>query len=85
MNGNPTVEKEIREILRAEKSAIRMSEKLFSPTGLFNQLANTEEERRQLTQTTLFKEAHERYHQLQEEESVVATSSGMRHDEMLKA
>lgn len=66
MNPNPAIEQNIREVMRTENSAIRI--KLFSADGLFNQIAHTEHERRQLVATPLFKEAHARYRELVERE-----------------
>ena len=45
------IEKQIREQLTTETSGILLSNKLFSPDGLFNQLAHTEDERRIVSQS----------------------------------
>jgi hypothetical protein len=80
MNVDPSIERSIREVLRTETSAIRMSHRLFSADGLFNQIAHTEQERRLLIQTPLFQEAHGRYRELVTQEEAAffgpATSSG---------
>ena len=46
MSNRERIESQIREILAAEGSAATLSEKLFSPAGLFNALAPTEADRR---------------------------------------
>jgi hypothetical protein len=46
-----------------------LSDRLFSPGGLFSRLAGTEEERRQLVQSPLFKEAQRRLSTLQQQEA----------------
>jgi hypothetical protein len=63
------VEQEIREILATEASAISLSKKLFSPDGLFSKLAGTKDERREVVQTDLFKEAQRRLTILQKREA----------------
>lgn len=63
------IEEEIREILAHETDAITLSNKLFSPNGLFNELANTVEERRAVARTPLFKEAQHRLTELQSREA----------------
>jgi hypothetical protein len=62
------IEAEIRRVLDTETKAISLSNKLFRPDGLFAQLAATEEERRELTKTPLFREAQERLSDLQRTE-----------------
>ena len=62
------IEAEIRRVLETETKAISLSNKLFRPDGLFAQLAGTEEERRELTKTPLFREAQERLSDLQRTE-----------------
>ena len=72
------IEKEIREILSAETRAIPFSNRLFSPAGLFNQLANTEEQRRVIAQSPLFKQAQQRFLELQRTE-IAQFSGALRH------
>jgi hypothetical protein len=60
------VEQQIREVLATEGQAIPLSNKLFRPDGLFNELANTEEERRVVTRSALFKQAQKRLMELQQ-------------------
>ena len=63
------VERQIRDVLAAESTAISLSDKLFRPDGLFNQIAKTEAERRALTQSPLFQEAQQRLSDLQWQEA----------------
>jgi hypothetical protein len=63
------IEQEIREVLDNESQAIPLSNKLFSPDGLFSRLASTEEERRVLVRTPLFKQAQRRFMALQRAEA----------------
>ena len=69
MTERERVEQQIRETLATETQAIPLSNKLFSFGGLFNQLAKTEEERRTLAQSPLFKQAQRRLTELQQEEA----------------
>jgi hypothetical protein len=62
------VEQEIRNVLATESSAITLSDKLFSPAGLFSLLATTFEERKVLVVSPLFKEAQQRLRELQRQE-----------------
>lgn len=63
------VEKKIREVLKTESSAIRLSHALFSLNGLFARLATTDEERAVLVDSELFQEALDRFVDLQEIEA----------------
>lgn len=63
------VEEQIREILRVEREAMSLSDKLFSPHGLFNQIATTEPERRDVARSELFREAQRRFSDLQRQEA----------------
>jgi hypothetical protein len=67
------VEQQIHEVLATEVGAISLSRKLFSPDGLFSKLARTKDERRELVQTDLFKEAQHRLTMLQREEATAFT------------
>ncbi len=69
MKNQQSIELQIREALASERDAISLSNQLFSPGGLFSQLANTESERRRLVETPLFKEAQRRVSELQREEA----------------
>src|SRR5438045_6568028 len=68
MTDRDEVEKQIRDVLAAEETAISLSDKLFRPDGLFNRLAKTEAERRLLAQSPLFQEAQQRLSELQRQE-----------------
>ena len=59
MPNDKSIEDQIRDLLASEHDAISLSNQLFSPSGLFNQLAPTESERRSLVATPLFKAAQQ--------------------------
>jgi hypothetical protein len=69
MTEQERIETEIRKVLATESSAIRLSNKLFSPEGLFNQVARTAEDRRAVIQTSLFREAQKKLAELREREA----------------
>ena len=69
MTGSQSVEQQIRHIVDTENDAITLSDKLFSPDGLFNQLAKTEGERRSIVQSRLFKKAQRKLSDLQRKEA----------------
>lgn len=69
MNDPQTVERQIREILDSECDAFSLSDRLFSPGGLFNRLATTEAERRAVAASALFKEAQKRFSELKRNEA----------------
>lgn len=69
MTQHELVEEHIREVLKTETQAIALSQKLFHPTGLFGQLAATEDERRAVAQSALFHEAQRRLSDLQRQEA----------------
>jgi hypothetical protein len=60
MTEREQIEQQIRDVLATETQAIHLSNKLFQPDGLFNRLAKTEEERRLVAQSPLFKQAQAR-------------------------
>jgi hypothetical protein len=62
-------EQQIRDVMRNETRAIPLSNKLFSPEGLFNLLAKTEDERRLLAASPLFTAAQQRLLELQRAEA----------------
>ena len=68
MKNSKTIEEQIRAILDEEIDAISLSNQLFSPDGLFNQMATTEAERRKVAQSALFKQALTRLSHLQGKE-----------------
>ena len=61
-------ERKIREVLATEQNAIRLSNALFTPDGLFSKLAADEAERRALVGSALFREAQRRLSELQRAE-----------------
>jgi len=63
------VERQIRELLASETSAIVLSNKLFTPDGLFSFLASTRAEREILVRSPLFKQAQQRVRELQYKEA----------------
>ncbi|MBW3597878.1 MAG: hypothetical protein KY475_11460 [Planctomycetes bacterium] len=63
------VEQQIRYILATGTDAMTLSDQLFSPNGLFNQIATNEAERRQVARSPLFKEAQRRLSDLQRQEA----------------
>jgi hypothetical protein len=69
MSDDQTIEQNIRDVLANEKSAIALSNQLFAPTGLFNQIAQNEAERRVMVQSPLYKEAQNRLNELQRREA----------------
>jgi hypothetical protein len=65
-----SIEQQIRQVLATETRAIPLSNKLFRQDGgLFGQLATTEEERRMVAQSSLFKEAQRRLTELRRREA----------------
>ena len=65
MSNREAIEQQIREVLTTETHAIPLSEKLFSPNGLFNELAKYETDRRAVVATALFQEAQRRLSAMQ--------------------
>jgi hypothetical protein len=63
------LEAQIREVLASENNAAALSEKLFSPTGLFNALASARADRPLVVRSELFKQAQARFRQLQQTEA----------------
>jgi hypothetical protein len=63
------IEQEILNVLAESTTAVGISDKLFTPDGLFSRLASTEEERRAMVQTPLFKQAQRRFRELQFKEA----------------
>jgi hypothetical protein len=55
-----SLERQVCDILATEDDALRLSDALFRPDGLFSQMATTKDERRALAQSPLFKEAQRR-------------------------
>lgn len=69
MLNRTVIESQIRETLEQETRAISLSQKLFGPNGLFPQLGVTEDERRKIIQTDLYRRAQARLTELQEKEA----------------
>jgi hypothetical protein len=69
MNDQGAIEAKIMGALASEQDAISLSNQLFGPDGLFGQLAESEDERRRIVQTPLFKEAQRRVSALRREEA----------------
>ncbi len=64
-----SIEKQIENVLASETDALYLSERLFSPGGLFSQAADTQGERRAQAQSSLFKQAQRRLSKLQRQEA----------------
>ncbi len=56
--------KSIKELLTMNVSARALNEALFGRDGLFNQMAHTEEERRRISRSDLFRQAQSRLTEL---------------------
>ena len=69
MSEHEATERRIREVLATETHAIPLSEKLFTPNGLFNELAKFFTDRRAVVATPLFQEAQRRLSDLQRAEA----------------
>ena len=69
MTEHDQVQRDIRRLLASETSAIRLSNLLFTPGGLFSKLYTTETERLALVESPLFAEANRRLSELQLQES----------------
>jgi hypothetical protein len=59
------IEAQIRDLLKTEYNRWTLSEKLFSPNGLFAQLGPTREDRIRIGSSPLFKEAQNRIRDLE--------------------
>lgn len=62
------IERRIQSLLTAKTTSRALSNALFGPMGLFGKLARTEPERRAMTQTPLFKQAHARIMEIERAE-----------------
>jgi hypothetical protein len=92
MTTRDQVEAEIRKILTTETSAIRLSNALFTPGGLFSKLFVTPDEKKAVINSPLFDEANRRLSELQlleagrlkrPEKPVVLPAAGTVHVEQL--
>ncbi len=82
MTKRDEIERRIRDVLANETHAMPLSNKLFTPEGLFSEIAGTEEERRVLVQSPLFRQALRRLHELENKEGA-AFSAAIRQAESL--
>jgi|SRR6516165_6025717 hypothetical protein len=62
-------ERQIRELLASEDRAVILSNKLFTPNGLFSQLGQTLEERREVIKSDLWRDAMARMRELESREA----------------
>jgi len=69
------IEQQIRDVLATEGQAFALSNRLFSPDGLFCQLAQTGQQPRQVAQSPLFKQAQRRLTELQQKEGEAFTQA----------
>jgi hypothetical protein len=60
---------QIRKLLATEESALILSNRLFTPNGLFNQIAHSAEERREVIKTDLWRDAMARMRELESREA----------------
>jgi hypothetical protein len=68
-NVQMTIEELVHEALATESTASGLSDRLFSPSGLFSYLADSEETRQQLVRSSLFRQAQRRLTELQQKEA----------------
>lgn len=66
-------ERPIRELLATETRAVVLSNKLFTPDGLFNQIAHNEQERREVVKTDLWRDSMARLRELQYQDAAALT------------
>lgn len=69
MQDKAQVEAEIRRVLTTETSAVRLSNTLFTPGGLFSKLFTTPAEKKAVLDSPLFDEAQKRLSELQRQEA----------------
>lgn len=69
MTAREQTEVEIRQLLTTETSAIRLSNALFTPGGLFSKLYSTPDEKKAVINSPLFDEANRRLSELQLQEA----------------
>lgn len=63
------IEAAVRTVLADESTALGISDKLFTPDGLFSRLASNEAERKAMVKTPLFQQAQKRFRELQFKEA----------------
>jgi hypothetical protein len=69
MSKRAQIEQQIRDAIANASDAFLLSRQLFTPDGLFNQLAGTDEERREVVRSPLFKHAQRRFSELQRKQA----------------
>lgn len=69
MTTRDEIEAEIRRLLTTETSAVRLSNALFTPGGLFGKLYSTPAEKKAVVDSPLFDEANRRLSELQLQEA----------------
>ncbi len=62
------IEHEIQTVIATESNAMRFSERIFAHDGLFAKLASTPDERKLLIASPLYRQAQNRFHELQSAE-----------------
>ncbi len=62
------IERRILDLLTAKSTSQALSNALFGPLGLFNKIAQTEQERQAVAKTPLFQQAHARIMELERAE-----------------
>ena len=70
------VESQIRHVLATESSAVRLSNALFTPGGLFSRLYSSPAEKKAVVDSPLFDEANRKLSELQHIESGYRSSGG---------
>jgi hypothetical protein len=82
MASQDIIEQRIREVLATETNAVALSQQLFDQQlGLFAHLATSEEQRRVLVRTELFREANRRLSELQRQEAAARARARVLHPE----
>ena len=76
MTPRDRAEAEIRRIIDAETSAVRLSYALFTPGGLFSNLYSSPAEKKAVIDSPLFDEANRKLSELQHIESGHRSSGG---------
>jgi hypothetical protein len=67
VNEREEIEKQIRELLAADLDSVTLSNKLFQQgTGLFPRMGQTEEQRREMVKSDLWKSAQARLRELEQ-------------------
>lgn len=69
MSDRAQIENQIRELVRTETQAVRLSNLLFAPDGLFAKLATSDSERRHIADSPLFRESLRRVSELEHAEA----------------